>query len=296
MGFTDFLSGLPVVGSLFDDSQEKALAELKKNQGLYEGLELPEYQKYNPEAYQYGGDLNPEAAKYQGIQEDPGLRSSQMAALNKMAGLAEDGLTTEDAAAFDQARKNASHDAQAGAQAAMQNARARGVGGSGLEFAMREMANQGASENSQEAQLQQAAASARQRALYNQAYMQGLSGVRGEDMNANQANANIINQFNMANTNARNQAQQRNLDTRQQLSNADTENRNKAVQYNNQMQQQQYDDRYRKVQGQAGANTGMAQGDAAQNAANQSNRNANTDLAFKAIGYGNKKQKDGSVY
>src|SRR5690606_37366499 len=109
---------------------------------------------------------------------------------------------------------------------------ARGMLGSGSEFMLREAANQEAAQRAQMAGLEQAAAAARQRALYQQAYGDALGGLRGQDLDVNSRNADIINQFNMANTGARNEAQQQNLANRQAIMGANTATRNDAQMYN----------------------------------------------------------------
>jgi hypothetical protein len=66
------------------------------------------------------------------------------------------GLSAEDQLNFEKARSLGAQQSQQGAQAALQNAAARGVGGSGLEFGMREQANQEAANRAQTAGLEQA--------------------------------------------------------------------------------------------------------------------------------------------
>lgn len=277
------LTGLPVIGGMFDDSDERAMEILQQNRGLLDGVSLPEYENYIPEELQVSGEYNPENAIYQTISEDPRLRSSQLSVLDKLAGYADTGLSAEDEAAFARARNQAGQISRAGTQAALQNAQSRGVGGSGLEFAMREMASQGGVQAAQEAGLSQAQAAAKQRADYLSKYEDGLANMRGQDLTANKANSDIINQFNMANTNARNQSQQYNLGNRQEVMNQNVANRNDATKYRNTMAQQQFDNRMSKATGQMNANNGVAQGYYGQNAANTSERNANTQLGMMAI-------------
>jgi hypothetical protein len=267
MGMDNFAASLPVIGGMFDDSEENALNELQRNQGLYGSLQLPQFQDYKPVEY------DPSMASATTISEDPMLRSAQMSALNKMAGLADTGLSAVDQAGFENARQMGNQMAASGTAAALQNAEARGVGGSGLEYAMREAASQGGALRGQQAALQQSSDSARQRALYQQAYGSMLGNVRGQDYNTDAANSGILNQFNQYNTGNRNQASLYNVGQQ-----------NYGQQYNNDLRQREYDDQYRKVSGQAGANSGMAQGYAAENAANTANRNSNTSLGAMAFG------------
>lgn len=278
------LSGIPVVGGLFDNTDEQAMDQLRRNQELYGNLKTPNYKDYDPEAYQYAGDLNPEDAKYQGISEDPLLRSRQLAALDKLSGLANTGLSDVDQAGYAQAQNVGSRLIKQGTAAALQNAQARGVGGSGLEFAMREQANQDGAEQARQSAMAQAADAARMRAAYQTAYGSALSGQRDQDYRANAANSGIINQFNQLNTQAHNASQERNLGARQTVGNANVDNRNTAQQYNNTLKTQGFQNQMQKAAGQAGANTGIAQGYAAQNAANTAQRNSNTQAAMTAFG------------
>jgi len=254
-----------------DDSGSKVAAEMAKNRALLDQIEVPtlNWQDYAPES------LGTESANYEQVSEDPLIRSAQMSALSKMAGLADRGLSEEDAAGFQKARAQGAQMSRAGTEAALANAQARGVGGSGLEFAMREMANQQGAERASSAGLDQAANAARQRAMYNQAYAQQLSGVRGQDANMNQANADIINRFNMQNTQNRNNVNQQNV-----------QNRNQAQQMNNQgrldMSQRNFDNRMAKATGQMNVNKDMANVYANQGAANQADRNMMINLGAQA--------------
>src|SRR4051812_36244203 len=225
MSLNNFLSGLPMIGGLFDNTDEQAMQELEKNKALYGGLAPPDLAHLEgiPNLYNYVGDYSPDAAQYQTISDDPRLKSYQMDNLAKLAGLADTGLSDADQLGYLKAKAAGHQLAKSGNDAAIQNAQARGVAGGGLEFALREMANQDGANRAQEAGLQQAADSARQRALYQQAYGNELSQVRGQDFSNNAANANIINQFNQMNTQARNQAQQLNNSNRQQLQNANAD-------------------------------------------------------------------------
>jgi len=271
---------IPVVGGFFDDSEEKAMEALERNRELYGQIALPQFNDYNPEEFQYLGDLKPEMMEYDQIEEDPMIRSDQMEVLAKLAGLSERGLSDVDAAGFERAKQLGARSARAGTEAAIENARARGAAGSGMEFAMREIANQEGANRAMNAGLEQAAEAARQRAAYTAAYGNSLAGMRNQDLNVNSQNTDIINRFNQMNTANRNDAAARNLDMRQGLSNTNIGERNAAQQYNNDLRQRSFDAQMAKTGGMAGANTGVAQGYAAQNAANAANRGANAQLGL----------------
>lgn len=264
-------TSIPIIGGMFDDTDEQAMEELAKNRRLYEGIEVPNltWEDYAPERYKN------ETANYELTNEDPALRSYQMDALKRMSGLADNGLSEVDQAGYAKARNLGAQEARAGSQAAIQDAQSRGVAGSGMEFAMREIANQGGAQRSQEAALQQAADSARQRALYAQAYQQGLGNQRSQDFQANRANTDIINQFNQANTAQRNTVNMANTDLT-----------NKSQMYNQEgkrgVKQQNFNNQITRANGISGATTQIANGFAAQNAANTADRNMWTGIGAQA--------------
>lgn len=284
MGLKEFASSIPVIGGLFDNSDQEAMDELKRNQALYAGLQTPDFAQYKPDQYSVVGQYDPAMADATTIQQDPELQEAQQNVLSKLAGLSTTGLSDVDQAGYQQARNVGEQEARAGTGAALQNALDRGAAGSGLEFAAREQAAQGGADRANQAALQQAAQAAQMRAAYTNAYGSALSAVRGQNFGENAANANILNQFNMANTQNKNQAQQYNLGNAQGVANANVTNANQAQQYNNQMKQQAYQDQYQKTAGEAGANSGMAGGYAAQNAANTDQRNKNTQTAGQLAG------------
>ena len=231
--------------------------QLDQNKELYNRIDLPKFAEYIPELY------NAESANYALTSDDPVTKSLQLSALQKMSGLADSGLSDADRAGYNQAINNANQVAKAQTASIMQNAQARGVGGSGLEMMMREQAGQDAAQRAQESGLQVASDAAKQRALYNQAFLQGAGNMRDQDYRANSNNANIINQFNQANTQARNSANQYNV-----------QNRNQAKQYNNDMSQRNYENQMGKANSIAGVNNQIGNTYAAENAANSQRNSA----------------------
>lgn len=169
----------------------------------------PEYAQLIPELYQN------EQLNYDLVQDDPLTKSMQMQSLARLAGLAESGQSDVDAAGFQNAKNIGLQQAHGGTAAAIQDAQNRGVGGSGMEFAMREMANQGGAQMSQNSALAQADSAAKQRALYQQAYGQQVAGARDQNYRANAGNTDIINRFNQANTLNRNTTNMANVDKRE---------------------------------------------------------------------------------
>jgi hypothetical protein len=291
MSFEDGLSSIPLIGGIFDDSEEKALNELKKNKALYDMIGLPQsaWETFNPEDYKAAGSLTPEAAQYQTTSEDPLTRSAQMSALAKMAGLSETGLSAVDDEAFAKAENMGARQARSSRESALQNAQARGIGGSGLEFAMREMGDEGGAQRAQDAALSRAAEAAKERALYTQAYGSQLAGMRDQDYRAASNNTDIINKFNQYNTAARNDAQQWNLNNQQTVANNNTQGHNQAQQYNQQgrrdIGQRAFDNSMRKADSQAGLNQKMADYYWDKQAKNQASRAAIGQAAGTGIGF-----------
>lgn len=259
----DILSQIPIVGGLFDSSQDDALNQLRQNQDLYRQLQTPNLTAsvYNPEEYQY-----------QTVSQDPTLRAAQNSYLSQLAGLANTGVSDIDKAQYGQAADLANQQMRSANNSALQNAQARGVAGGGMEYAMRSQGDQDALQRANQSNLATAGNAAQMRALYGQAYGNQANNMQNAATGLNAQNAGIINQFNQMNTAGRNQAQMYN----QQLP--------------NQIAQQNYQNQMSRINGMAGANTAMAGGYAAENAANNSARNSNTQLAATAgmglAGYG----------
>ncbi len=248
-----------LLGNIFGGGNDEAQKELARNQQLYG--DLGKFQLNNPEQY------SPEDAQYQTVSEDPRIREQQMNYLMKLSGLADSGLSDEDRAIFEEANINSGAQARQNREAGMAAAQRRGVGGSGLEFVNREMGNQDAISRSHMAGLEQAAAAAKQRALYNTAYGSALTSQRGQDYTVNKGNTDIINKFNAANTDARNQAQQYNIQNRK-----DTDAKN-------------IDYRFKQAAGLSGANKDKATANAADSAANNALWGGIGTAAGTGLGY-----------
>lgn len=229
----------------------------ERNRALFEGIDLPEYAELIPELY------NSESYNHQLIAEDPMLKSKQMGNLNMLEQLANEGLSAEDELGFMKARDLGAQSARGGTQAALADAAARGVSGGGLEFAMREQANQGGAQRSQQAGLEQAAAAARQRALQAQAYQNALSQSRGDDYRVNSANTNIVNDFNTRNTSQRNAVSAANVDKRDD-----------AFRYNEGNKDKKYGNEMRRADSIAGVNNRSGEIGLAEDAAQREGRRA----------------------
>ena len=252
-----------------DDGFNSAIRANEENRNLYGQIELPDYEEYVPGLY------DAESYNAQLIAEDPALKSKQMGNLNLLEQLAQQGLSAEDEAGFAQAKNIGSQAARSGTQAAIADANARGVGGGGMEFAMREIANQGGAQRAQSAGLEQAAASARQRALQAQAYQSALSQSRGDDYRQNSANTNIMNDFNARNTTQRNT-----------IANANVDQKNGAFQYNQGLKDKKYANQVGQADRIAGMNDRRGQIDMAKDDRDQKQRDADVNqfMNFASMG------------
>lgn len=280
-------------GAVAANNASKRSANLAQ-QGIdaFQGLGVPDIadQRVALQQLQSQGQLSPnlESAVGQGntelgkVSDDPRLRQAQMDALSKLQQIGNDrGLDPQARQQLAAIQTSEDQAARGRRGAILQNAQARGVGGSGLELAAQLESDQGAA-NNQSTRDQGTAATAQQRAL--DALQQGnniASGVRSQDYgeNAQAAQAqdainrfNASNQQNVQNTNVQNtnQAQAQNLAEKQRIADTNTGLGNSQQMYNKSLIQQQYDNQLnqaRGVAGQAGvaSNAAIAQGQAMQN-------------------------------
>ena len=168
-----------------------------------EGLQTvdPGTYTYSPEAYEYLAapsleEYSPwEDVQAQEIADSPEARAIQYGALQDLQQRAEEGLTAQDQADYMRGRQRAGEMARGREGAIQRSLEARGMGGSGIEAAMRQIASQQSVGQLSDMEAQRAAENARQRALATQMAMAGGERLRGQDIALNQANANILNQF-----------------------------------------------------------------------------------------------------
>lgn len=191
---------------------ERLLAQMLAEQ---QSIQAPQLDAFN---------FTPEDVQYKTVTEDPTYKARQMALLDRMAQLGETGLSDADKASYAQGTQMANQAARQRSGALMNEMRARGQGGSGLEYALREQAGQEALTRQANQGLAQAGDSARQRALYQQAYGNELAGQRKQDVGTQAANVDVINKFNQLNTGARNAAQLENMERQNQVAQQNYQN------------------------------------------------------------------------
>lgn len=259
------------MGFLFGDNGqehlEKAAAEFK----LVKTPEIRD-QRLQLEKYVEQGILTPEQAEtyLQGesamndIETDPRLQQAQYDALGSLQEIGEnDGLTSMDRAKLAQIQTQEDTAARGAREAILQNAQARGLGGSGIEL-MSQMQNQQDAATRASQRGMDVAALAEQRALDALAQAGQLGGqmqqtqfgqkaqIAGANDAISQFNTANRNQVGMFNTGANNAAQATNLQNKQGIANANTDLSNQQQQHNKGLIQQDFQNQMAKAQGAAG--------------------------------------------
>lgn len=228
------------------------------------GQQLPQYESALPVApdlqemgpqefgrYTLQGQLSPEQeyAISQGDSEmnkvytDPRLRDAQLSALSSLEEVGNGGMTMADKAALAQIQENASMQERGSREAILQNAKQRGMGGSGMEMLAQLSSGQNSANRARMEGLN-VAATAQQRALDAMTQAGTLGGnIRGQDFSEGSAKAtsqDAINRFNTANSQTvqgrnvdrGNTAQEKNLAARQGLANSNVDVGNDQTKYN----------------------------------------------------------------
>lgn len=250
------------------------------------------------------GSLSPEQAQtilqeksaMGGITLDPKLKSAQMEALASLQEIGDSGLTATDKADFARIQSDEQARERGAREAILQNAEARGMGGSGLEI-MSQLKNQQDSASRTAERDLDVAALAKQRAL--EALIQGGSmagNIRNQDFNeqAQVAQAeDAISRFNTQNrqnqvnlnTAARNDASAKNLGVKQAIADTNTGMRNQQQIQNKNLIQQNFDNELKKRGGkqQVAQTNAQIQGQNAQNQADANNKNIGTALTIGAM-------------
>lgn len=238
-----------------------------------------------------------EESEMTNISLDPRMKQAQMEALAGLQNISDSGgMTLTDDANLAKIENDEAIRSRGAREAILQNAQARGAGGSGLEI-MAQLQNQQDSATRASSRDLDVAAQAQARAL--DALMQGgnLAGQMGAQDFSQQAQTaqaqDAIAAFNAKNrqgqqnlnTAARNQAQAQNLATTQGISDANVNVRNQQQQYNKNLPQQQFDNEIQKRSGQAGilsANQ-QAQGANSKNKADATNQMIGTGVAVGSL-------------
>lgn len=279
--FQDIISG-----GAFGDAKKSAEAGVD----AFRDVDLPTYEELQIQLSQLvdSGQMTPEQAQavmqdpsaMNKITLDPKLKQAQMEALASLQEIGQNkGLTDMDRAQLAQIQGEEQTQARGAREAILQNAQARGVGGSGLEM-LSQMKNQQDSATRQAARDTSVAGMAQQRALQ---ALQGAGQLGGQigsqdfDQQARVAAANdAINQFNtanrnqfgLANTQAANDAQKFNLQKQFEVNKANTDIRNQQAIGNAGARQQVAQNQLNKAGGVSGAQQAVTATDVARGQTN----------------------------
>ena len=290
-------------------SEKAAEAEAKRINAMREaaareleaiGIPSIESQRIILENPRLMGELIPEmraeadqlASAMNEIGTDPRLKDAQMEALASIQERTT-GLTPEDEIAMRSTRENVAGQLASADKDIVQNMEQRGMGGSGMELAMRQAGGQSAMRQASEEadRLASMQYQAKMQAMEQAGQMAG--GLRTQDFNEQAQKAqsqdaiskfNTTNRMNVdaANVGARNQAQASNLATRQALESQRAGNRNQEEIHNKGLFRDQFDMGIAKASGQNQV-AGRQATTAATAGANQA---ANSVAMWKGIGDG----------
>ncbi len=209
------------VGGIFQgmadvDAANKAAERLRQM-----GIE-PNFSDLDYESAAYSGDFSPEmfgtpeAAQYETVGEDPRVRQMQMDALQTLVDRASGASDAKMNAAQFGAMDEANQLAQGREGAIKQEMQRKGQGGSGFDAIMRANASQSAANRARAGSQDAVMNAALEKLQAQNSMLSGAGNVRGQDFQRAAANSDIINKFNMFNTQARNAANQANTGMRNQ--------------------------------------------------------------------------------
>lgn len=260
------------------------------------------------------GTLSPEQAQailmdssaWENVSSDPNLKNAQLEALTALQEIGQSGgLTLSDRAALNKIATEEATANRGAREAILQNAEARGAGGSGMSI-LAQLQNQQDSATRRSQRDLDVAGLAQERAL--QALTQAgttAGNIRSQDFTEQGARAdaldaiskfNTANQQNVAltNTAANNEAQARNLAAKQAVADANTATRNNQQMHNKNLIQQDFDNEIKKRGGstQVQQANAQAQGQNSQNQANATNQTIGTGLTAAAMFMSDEREKE----
>ncbi len=265
-GLSDLISG---------GNQSKAAGASQASVDALNSLQTPDVTKMQLqlETLVQQGQITPEEAELYLQQEsamndielDPALKQAQMDALSSLQDISSSGgMTAMDKALLGQIQTQEQTASRGAREAIIQNAQARGLGGSGIEL-MQQMQNQQDSATRQSQRDLDVAGMAQSRALEALQAAGNLGGQIGQQQFGQQAQVasanDAISRFNTQNsqdvsnlnTANRNATQAANLAEKQRIADANAATRNQQQEYNKQLAQQDFENRYKKAGGVANA-------------------------------------------
>lgn len=233
---------------------------------------------------------------FDNIVSSPEFAAAQQTALTQLQQIgSEGGLTPLDRAKLQDIRNEQNTTNRGQEQAIMQNARERGIGGSGLEMASRLQAQQSAADRASQ-QGTDVAALAQQRAL-DAIQSAGAMGGQMQEAEFNRgaakatsqnaidaANAAMMNQGNLYNTQAANAAQAANLGEKQRVSDANVGIQNTQEVSNKALAQQTYQNELAKAQALAGTYNAWGSAEKGESAQKNAGKNAMIGTGLQTAG------------
>lgn len=197
--------GIGLLKGLFGggESEEERLARMQLEAAQKQFGDQPAYNApaldYNPTAYG-----SPETPDAQTISEDPNIRAAQISALNSMLTRSNEGLTAEERRQQDLGRRKQEQTTRGAEEAIIANMAARGLGGGGMEYALRQQAAQSAADTASQGGFARESTNAQQKLAALNNLLTGAGEVRGQDFTVNRTNADIVNDFALENSRRRN--------------------------------------------------------------------------------------------
>jgi hypothetical protein len=203
-------------------SRQQAMEMARQAAAQYNGIIPPAIRNLIVQEFQSQGTYTPEIeqaidigeSEVAGVQEDAGLKSAQLEALNIMRQRSTGGISPEDRAALNQVRAEVQRDAEAKRQQIAMDMQARGLGGSGSELAMQLQAAQESADRAS-AEGDRIGAMASQNALQALAnYSDQANTLQGQGLDLATTKASAADEFNRFNIQGRRDANTRNVSGR----------------------------------------------------------------------------------
>lgn len=283
---------------------------------LIKGTQLPDIESMKLQLQQLveQGQISPEEAQtyfqqqseMSNISLDPRFKNAQLDALSSLQNISDEGgINANMRSQLNDIQTDEDTRARGAREAILQNAQARGVGGSGVEL-LNNLTNAQDSATRSSQRGFDVAAQAQQNALQSLQAAGQLGGqLQGQEFNqqAQIAGANdSINRFNTQNQQnvnsqnvaARNVAQEKNLASKQNVANSNVDLANKQQQYNNELVQQNFQNQLSKNTAAANALNKVAAAQDAKNAQSDANTKQliGTGLTAAAAAFSDKSLKE----
>lgn len=274
-------TGMGVAGNMLSQGDRDRAATLQRQMlKEYQNLQIPDIEKQKLDLFlkESAGNFTPEELLQESqrndyldnIQADPRLRQARMNQLGLLEEMSKTGMTPAEQAQANKLQRMQAAEAQSKIADIERQAAQTGMKSSGASLLAKLQAAQSARN----------AASGDKDALLAQMSNRRLSASEGAGNLAGgleetdygrlvdkAKNKMGIDQFNLQNQNAarqqnwasRNAASLRNLDLKQRLGETNVDTRNQQQQYNKELQQQQYENRLKRLAGMSGASGSAAQ-------------------------------------